>query len=84
MILNRTAYGIANKNNTPIDIDETINLYGINYYLSAAIIHCSLTVHYWTLAKRGNNIWMELNDRTSKKISYNDRKEQMNGKKNED
>lgn len=72
---------ILSKKNNVVTIDDTLNLYGKTYYLSAAIIHSGSlgSGHYWTLAKRGNNKWMKLDDKTFDIVDDETRKKEMNG-----
>jgi len=72
---------ILSKKNNVVNIDDTLDLYGKTYYLSAAVIHSGSlgSGHYWTLAKRGDNKWMKLDDKTFASIDDATRKKEMNG-----
>ena len=69
------------KNNTPVLVDETLNIYDNTYYLSAVVIHSGTYEggHYWTLAKRGKNQWMKLDDKTAIPVDQTTQKAETNG-----
>ena len=75
--------GATSKNNKVVNINKTLDVYGQTYHLSAAVIH-SGTVgggHYWALAKRGNNKWVMLDDKSPPApITDAEMQDQLSGK----
>ena len=62
------------RDNTPIHIDKELKFNDKKYYISAIVQNQATVVesgHYTTLAKRGENIWKELNDSNCKDININ-------------
>lgn len=74
---------VLSKNNNIVNVDKTLNVYGSTYHLSAVVIHSGSYAggHYWTLAKRGNNKWVNLDDsKPPKSITDAEIQKQASGK----
>ena len=67
LIFSLKRFESGRKIKTPVIIPDTLNLYKITYNLTAVIIHKGElnSGHYYTLVKKKDNEWIELNDSNS-------------------